>query len=52
MKLTNICCVALFPLAAWGAGFSSGDDGQPMLDAVKPATYEKARQVVENGLIK
>ena len=41
MKLMNICCVALFPLVAWGAGASSGNAVQAAPDAVKPATYER-----------
>ena len=50
MKLTNICCVALFPLAAWGAGASSGNAVQAVPNAVKPATYEKACQIVEEWI--
>ena len=50
MKLMNICCVALFPLVAWGAGASSGNAVQAAPDAVKPATYEKACQIVEEWI--
>ena len=50
MKLMNICCVALFPLAAWGAGALSGNAVQAAPNAVKPATYEKACQIVEEWI--